>query len=924
MRTFAIYLTLSILFGAAAPFAVEGQEWKSTGVRLVSKLRVRPSRNAPDRAARVQPSVPEGWREVPFAETAPEPELTPEERTLGFMLFRRDATEPVWPNTRPRPDERLRGLDAFATPGEYEPVDFAVWPARDLQNFRVRVSPLRSETAGTIPASAVDVRLATYWNIRYPSYQSKDTYRRTPELLERATVHSAPAGECSRWWLRIHVPENARAGVYTGTVTVFDDLSGKAASIPLRLRVLGFRLRSDPEKRYSAYYYSQSLPANASPAERERLERRALEEFRAMRSYGLDMIPTVYLRPGPKGWMELSRPGELDRMRKAGLRGPAPVVMDRVVRALYDSTTPDGMVGAHWNVGKMPPEAFYSRLTETVMRFERERKANGWPEFIYCPVDEVHPSAREFGVRVYAALKQAGVRTYITKDPRSADADAYAPHVDIWCSQPFALPYETAASGSPVCWSYPNHIAGEIKDPAVMRRGGRMTYGFGLWRSGYSALIPWHWRWQAGPDPFDYLRGSAVSGCGNRLDDDGSLIPAVYWECFREGMDDARYLYTLQCALLEREGSGDPGLERLIRTGHALLQEVWSSIRVRDRYLDTGFAAPEDFGAWRWRIARLTDRLHRYPSRRTVTAPSVLVQDTSARAPEEKPVVVGPDDEVFALDGADFSRWESGTAEGTAALTGRDAASGERALRFAVTVDHERDGGEGGKYPVGWPRLTTEFPEGTLDLFRFDFLAFSLRARTSRSGDADRHIPFSINARAYTPGAAADLSLDAGGHDGKWAQYRIPVADLIGRSAFPEAWESTRTLQFGLAESRFPHGARITLDLADIALVRCASPRLHQLRAPRHLIAGQPCVLSFDLLGAGTVSPGSHSVRATLFDRTGKPVSETSGDLASTRRLALDTGRIGRGMHRLDIDVLDSSGRRVFQEKREMLAVGGW
>ena len=51
---------------------------------------------------------------------------------------------------------------------------------------------------------------------------------------------------------------------------------------------------------------------------------------------------------------------------------------------------------------------------------------------------------------------------------------------------------------------------------------------------------------------------------GQRIGDDGQVIPAVYWECFREGRDDARYIYTLQQAAWEREGTDDATCRRLV------------------------------------------------------------------------------------------------------------------------------------------------------------------------------------------------------------------------------------------------------------------------------------------------------------------------------------------------------------------------
>ena len=92
--------------------------------------------------------------------------------------------EPIYPNSRPRPDERLEALVAFATPGQFEPVTLALYPVRSLVNLKVRVSPLTS-SVGEIAADRIDVRLGTYRKVGYPSYTTVNTYRRTPELLER-------------------------------------------------------------------------------------------------------------------------------------------------------------------------------------------------------------------------------------------------------------------------------------------------------------------------------------------------------------------------------------------------------------------------------------------------------------------------------------------------------------------------------------------------------------------------------------------------------------------------------------------------------------------------------------------------------------------------------------------------------------------
>ncbi|MDP2984617.1 MAG: DUF6067 family protein [Candidatus Latescibacter sp.] len=930
MRKINLFIFLICIFFIIPALSSGQSSVKLPEVSLVEKPSLSSFEAIPEKLARVQPPVPEGWREVPFEETAPDPVLTPQEKKQGFMLFQRLYMEPVYANTKPLAGERLRSLVAFAAPGEFEPLTLGVYPVRPLKNLRIIVSPLKSASA-EIPASAVETRLVTCWNIRYPGYSSTDTWRHTPELLEKVTEHSSPSGECQRWWLKIHVPENARPGLYRGTVTVFDDGCEKAVAVPLLLRVLGFKLEKDPNKHFTAYYYDMYsvVPNSRSKDNPEWLEKAMANEYRTMVEYGFDMLPTGYLRADENGRAILRHPEMIGQMMQAGMKGPYPVTADAVVKQLYNKMS-DGTVGAHWAISKMPPDEFYTRLTEVVKAFEKERKANGWPEFIYCPVDEVHVSARTFGMKVYAAMKAAGVRTYITKDPKSPDAADYAPSVDIWCSQPYSTPYEKVVSSQKYeYWCYPNHVAGEVKNPRVMCRGGRMTYGYGFWRSGYSTLIPWHWRWQSGPDPFDYLKGNTTSGCGQRIDDDGTVIPTAYWECFREGYDDARYIYTLENTIVRREGSTDPACRKLTLEGRKLLQGIWSSIRVQEKYMDDGLWASGDFDAWRWRMAALTEKLNAFPALNRNQAPSVLVGDTKAGAEEAAPVsspgTTGEKDEILDLGDNNFARWKSGTTEGKTAVTDKESRHGGKCLKYEVLVDHNVDGGEGGKYPVGWPRLVMEFSEGELDLTRYDYLSFWLKVDSNRDEVADDSTPFSINLRSYPRGGSADMRMDIGDHQREWIPFRIPVTDLIGKSPSNSSpWKSLRTLQFGISEANYTHGARLVFYLDEISLVKLKTPRIRAVSAPLHIWANRPSLpVSFDLLGMAGVQPGSYTLRVSLLDSRDKPVASSVQDLEKPNRITLEAGALSPGNYQLRLEIRDKSGKVCSSLIRNVLGLDG-
>ncbi|MBT4818428.1 MAG: hypothetical protein HON70_22150, partial [Lentisphaerae bacterium] len=125
--------------------------------------------------------------------------------------------------------------------------------------------------------------------------------------------------------------------------------------------------------------------------------------------------------------------------------------------------------------------------------------------------------------------------------------------------------------------------------------GSRMTYGFGLWRSGFRTLIPWIYKSEGG-NPWNYL-DSTYMDFFNRTADDGSPIPVAMYEAYREGIDDGRYITTLQ-RWIERAKTA--GRDDLARKAEADLAYIWDSIDVQIKYKYDGMWDPSAFDVYRW------------------------------------------------------------------------------------------------------------------------------------------------------------------------------------------------------------------------------------------------------------------------------------------------------------------------------------
>lgn len=928
--TMILILVVIMAFVLSVSTGTTASTMPLTAIRLSPK----PVDHATDRRAQPQPTVPSTYQEVPFIETAPEPVLTAQEQQRGYVLFHRPITEPVYPNSRPLAHERVAQLTAFAAPGEYEPLTFAIYPARQLQNLKVRCSALTGD-AGEIPATEITVRLVTYWNVGYPRYTSRTTYRRTPELLESVSVHSSEARECQRYWIQVHTPEDAKPGLYQATISVWDDGFDKAVTIPVLFRVLPFTLQRDPAKHYSAYYYMRNRTQYANKPE-SFIRTAADNEYRAMKAYGLDMMPTLYFRCTDGRTITLAFPDEIDRMLQAGLTGPIPVTADSAIARFYRDTTPDGERRSHWDISKLPPPAFYERITTAFAAFEVERKARGWPEFICCPMDEVATSRKEFGAQVYAAVKAAGIRTYATKDPTGADAAAYRPYIDIWCSQPYSVPYEKIVGQDRYeYWCYPNHNAGEIKDRRVMCKGGRMTYGFGFWRSAYTTLIPWHWSWTPGSDQFDYLRG-LQSGCGQRIDDQGHVIPAVYWDCFREGNDDARYIYTLQQAVFERDGTSNAACARAVAHAKTLLQDTWDAITVQPKYLADGMWPSEEFNTRRWLLAQATSELLQYPVIRTGQAPSVLVMDTSPQPAQAKTSVVDRALQagiVQATDiGGDFTAWSNGTKEGAVEIVTKadqdreTERTSQTELHWRIRIDHNTDGGEGGQYPVGWPRIARSLREGEMDLSLYDYLSLLIRVDSNRDEVADDSTRLGVSLRSHRgPQRLWETRVDLGDRQRQWIPLRFVLHDLIDQAGVgPDPWRSVSLVQLFVSESDYAHDTELRVQIRDVQLLRFTAPTIQTVYAPRYItLPRNDFTVLFDVLGARTVRKGSHTLKASLTSNDGSTRAEQQQDLDAGRVVILDTSTLTPGPCQLTLTITAADGTTCTQESQPMEAVAG-
>ncbi|MFA6815797.1 MAG: hypothetical protein WCS73_05830 [Lentisphaeria bacterium] len=901
--------------------------------------------------ARVQPEVPttEKWQENPFVESAPKPVFNKDESRRGYLLFRRPITSIVYPNSRPKHYERLEKLTGFGCHNEFEPLTFSVYPTRELKNLRVRVSGFY-KGPDVIPSSAISVQLQTYWQIPYPHYVTSGDFfwRRMPELLEPVTVHTSAAEVCQRYWLTIKVPKDAVPGVYHGQVTLWDDGYSKAVQIPISFRVMSFELQKDPNKHYTAYYYDYLWDYDDSNRKKENNEwilKAAENSYRSMVEHGFDAMPTIYIRYDSKKDRLYIR--QMDRImalaRKAGFKNIpfVPTCAGNAIELIIRKYDKKFKRPSHWEVGtdKMPAKQVYTKITELFKKLNAEWQANGYPKMYCCPLDEVSSSSWKFGAKVYAAVKRSGVGVYITKNPLAVDAHHYQDGTDAFCSQPYALPYEQiTASKRLQYWCYPNHNAWEVRKPSVMCNGGRMTYGFGFWRSGYTVLIPWSWGcWRYKTDisytsEFRMRNGkkTCYTPAGNPVDENGNVLNAIYWECFREGYDDGRYIYTLQQAIRIHAASASPECEAFVKEGKSLLQKIWDRIQVEQKYKspDTVSILPEEFDALRWQMAALTEELSKFngKSQSTVSGPVVKI------APQVKSESILAQESmrekmlIKSLGDEEFSCWKNVTKEGHLSIVDTKAFTGQKCLKYHIIIDHNTDGeGKKGTYPVGWPRIVATFKAGELDLSQYEYLSFHVMIDSDRDEVSDDNTPAFWTFSSYAKGdRLPSQSLLGQVPQRVWLPVMIPLNSIIGTSTEQTAWQSIQRMQFGINERDYNNGTGLTFYLDDISLIRFKVPVIENVLVSSSIVLPQKslfCKLS--ILGTSFVKRGEYRVIMELLDGSGNSRVRAQEELKDCYAVVLDLPSLNSGIYTLRGSILNAAGQMVSHWETPLTAVIG-
>ncbi|MBR6074884.1 MAG: hypothetical protein IKP87_06230 [Victivallales bacterium] len=476
-------------------------------------------------------------------------------------------------------------LSFKATHGEYSPASFVVEAPenKDLEAVMPVAIDLVSADGHVIPASALDFKHLVTWYTGAPqiTYKQKNVRMLTPELLlndptlvkasdedrgnylrldfpnrsfytyisasmeERNTIpyredyhldikdfpvrDSAslkpvriPAGERRQFWATLHAPSDAPAGVYRGKIRI---ANGKEtfAEIPVEAEILPFELLPAENYISSIYYKGQLGPNGAIGAGNfadSKNEKQYLAEMRDLMAHGVTNPPIFQWWRGD-GIQYLDK--ILNLREKAGMS-------NRVI-FLWGS-----------NTGASDKQEELAKLKESVEQVFAIARPHGVEEIYFYGIDEARGDVLAKEQAAWKVVHDAGGKVYVAvmnlADCRETSLDMAVVCGTYYTAEEVA---KARAKGRKLL-SYANPQGGCIR-PETYRR----NYGLLIWQWGFDGAMTHAYQcgyghiWNDFDGPYRDENMAYPTADG--------VIDTIQWEGYREGIDDLRYLATLNAAL---------------------------------------------------------------------------------------------------------------------------------------------------------------------------------------------------------------------------------------------------------------------------------------------------------------------------------------------------------------------------------------
>ena len=483
--------------------------------------------------------------QVGYAERS-EPEWPAEAVELGFVAAPRPTLPMTYGSYVPTREETRAPIRLALCAGES---DSAVIFVRALGDaVTVRAAP-----GGRTLVSEAGYGLANNYGARFVAVRATEManrfltakrYVQTPKFLLNSTELALRERGSGQFWMTVSVPHGTPPGIYAGEVKITrvkpagGEESERQVSVPVALTVRDMELE-EADAAFFTWYHTAPVPRGSPMGPAHALPGADEIYLADQRRHGMNTLAVhCYAeRKDKDGAFHLTF-NELDAMvanvRRAGLCRTHPLLLH---------TWRDGEKGGEF--------CEFAGGKATVMAISRHAREAGWPEPLFGVLDE--PCSQERSARVteiindqYAEPRKEGVRTAVAGGypgaftrPLNEKGDTIGDLYDVWIEGHYGdrwpETHRAAKDRGAELWMYNCWLtgAGYLQE--------RFYAGLWTWRTGVKGNGVWSYGWYV------------------RINDSGLPESKIAWEGRAAGVNDYRYLQTLEHTIAAGDASGRAG-----------------------------------------------------------------------------------------------------------------------------------------------------------------------------------------------------------------------------------------------------------------------------------------------------------------------------------------------------------------------------
>ena len=464
-----------------------------------------------------------------------------------YVIYSTPLLERPNPGRRLASKEIVKNIFLRLAQDEYEPAAFSVFTKENLKDVAINWTALKGNGNQVIPREAVDVRILKTWaweskygeadilatDLRVPFKDGLENYASLPRFIPEI-----PPNSSCHFWVKVYASPTQPPGTYQGEITL-TPTNNLATTIPLKVEVLPFQL-AEPGKDVG-FFYTRVIPYEGRPENSGpylEAKKAILADLTIIRKSGfnlIDLFGYAHLWPG-KSAGSLNPDYAREILSLAAQAGFKKVILEGAEHIIVKGIPENEQEAADLASAKV-------RLSERVKEVVKISKELGIENLYFFGSDEPEtPNAVERCRIIFEVVRSAGGKTIVAiindknRKPLENLLDVALMSGGAQGSEIFRLVTEGKKTPHEKVYYYCN-VGSRV--PVITR----LYFGWYLYKTGFDGSMPWaYFAVPSVPKPFDHW-GRDLNHAFPTKDEP---IPTLSGEAAREGVDDLRYIRTLE------------------------------------------------------------------------------------------------------------------------------------------------------------------------------------------------------------------------------------------------------------------------------------------------------------------------------------------------------------------------------------------